>query len=99
MLYQPSEHGLTFIAAGWMPPATVLAGMTELGLLDDWIGAGNREDLTPPISELRDAAQRLGLVHVTFHPQQVLDLIGDSLRRHPASAEDDLRLFARTALR
>lgn len=177
--------GLALTAAGWMPPATVFAGMTELGLLDDWIGAGNREDLTPPISELRDAAQRLGLMrvqkgrlllsaaakkalgdaraqlqliarglfrklsdaesdaatllllavsdgtppgerwhaiafglelcgwqsstrlafterdiaHVTFHPQRVLDLIGDSLRQHPASAVDDLQLFARAALR
>lgn len=178
--------GLALTAAGWMPPATVLAGITELGLLDDWIGAGNREDLTPPISELRDAAQRLGLVrvqkgrlllsaaakkalgdpraqlqliarglyrklsdaesdaatlllvavadgtppgerwyaiafglevcgwqsstrlafterditHVTFHPQRVLDLLGEALRRqHPATASDDLRLFARAALR
>ncbi|MGW9627205.1 plasmid pRiA4b ORF-3 family protein [Microbacterium sp. NPDC055521] len=178
--------GLALTAAGWMPPATVLAGMTELGLLDDWMGAGNREDLTPPISELRDAAQRLGLVrvqkgrlllsaaakkalgdaraqlqliarglyrklsdaesdaaallllavadgtplverwhaiafglevcgwqsstrlafterdiaHVTFHPQRVLDLLGEALRRqHPATASDDLRLFARAGLR
>lgn len=47
-----------------MPPAVVLEGMTELGWLDDWIGKGNREDLTPPIANLRTAAQRLGLVRV-----------------------------------
>ncbi|MFJ4045782.1 plasmid pRiA4b ORF-3 family protein [Microbacterium sp. NPDC089987] len=178
--------GLALTDAGWMPPGTVLTGMTELGLLDDWIGTGNREELTPPISELRGAAQRLGLMrvqkgrlllsaaakkalgdprgqlqlitrgvyrklsdaesdaaallllavadgtapderwhaiafglaqcgwqsstrlafterdiaHATFHPQRVLDLLGDSLQRqHPASAADDLRLFARAALR
>lgn len=56
--------GLALTSAGWMPPATVLDGMTELGLLDDWIGAVDREDLTPPISELRGAAQRLGLMRV-----------------------------------
>lgn len=57
-------EGLALTAAGWMPPATVLAGMTELGWLDDWIGKGNREDLTPQIAELRETAQRMGLVRV-----------------------------------
>ena len=56
--------GLALTSAGWMPPATVLEGMTELGWLDDWIGKGNREDLTPPIAELREVAQRMGLVRV-----------------------------------
>ena len=56
--------GIPLTSAGWMPPATVLAGMTELGWLDDWIGKGNREDLTPPIANLRQAAQRMGLVRV-----------------------------------
>lgn len=56
--------GLALTAAGWMPPATVLAGMTELGWLDEWIGKGNREDLTPQIAGLRETAQRMGLVRV-----------------------------------
>ncbi|MGO2747301.1 plasmid pRiA4b ORF-3 family protein [Microbacterium sp.] len=54
--------GIALTSAGWMPPATVLAGMTELDWLDDWIGKGNREDLTPPIAMLRESAQRMGLV-------------------------------------
>lgn len=56
--------GLALTSAGWMPPATVLAGMTELGWLDDWIGKGNREDLTPQIAGLREMAQRIGLVRL-----------------------------------
>ncbi|MGF6824597.1 hypothetical protein M2317_003530 [Microbacterium sp. ZKA21] len=56
--------GLALTSAGWMPPATVLAGMTELGWLDGWIGTGNREDLTPPIAVLRETATRIGLVRV-----------------------------------
>lgn len=56
--------GLALTSAGWMPPATVLAGMTELGWLDEWIGKGNREDLTPPIADLRETAQRMGLIRV-----------------------------------
>lgn len=56
--------GLALTSAGWLPPRAVLAGMTELGWLDDWVGKGNREDLTPPIRNLREVAQRVGLVRV-----------------------------------
>lgn len=56
--------GLDLTAAGWMPQTTVLAGMTELGWITDWIGKGNREDVTPPIAVLRETAQRMGLVRV-----------------------------------
>lgn len=56
--------GLTLTDAGWMPGATVLAGMTELGWIDGWVGKGNREDVTPPIAVLRETAQRIGLVRV-----------------------------------
>lgn len=56
--------GLDLTAAGWMPQATVLAGMTELGWINDWIGKGNREDVTPPIAVLRETGQRMGLVRV-----------------------------------
>lgn len=31
-------------------------------MAEDWAGKGNREDLAPPVAELRDSAQRLGLV-------------------------------------
>lgn len=56
--------GLPLTKAGWMPPATVLDGMTTLGWREGWIGEANREDLTWPIRELRDAAQRMGIVRV-----------------------------------
>jgi ubiquinone/menaquinone biosynthesis C-methylase UbiE len=35
--------------------------MRELGLSHEWIGAGNREDLTYPVLELRELTQKLGL--------------------------------------
>ncbi|UJP09408.1 plasmid pRiA4b ORF-3 family protein [Microbacterium sp. KUDC0406] len=58
--------GLKLTAAGWMPGATVLEGMTRLGWMQEWstIGKGNREDVTPPISVLRETAERMGLVRV-----------------------------------
>lgn len=54
--------GLTLTKAGWMPPAAVLEGMTELGWRDEWIGEANREDLTIPMRHLREAAERLRLI-------------------------------------
>ena len=54
--------GLTLTKAGWMPPAVVLEGMTELGWRDDWIGEANREDLTAPMQRLRNSAERLRLI-------------------------------------
>lgn len=56
--------GLTLTKAGWMPPAVVHEGMTELGWIDDWIGASNREDITWPMRTLRETARRYGLVRV-----------------------------------
>lgn len=99
--------GLALTAAGWMPPATVLAGMTELGWLDDWIGKGNREDLTPPIANLREAAQRMGLVRVQKgrlllsaaakkaigQPRLQLRLVAGGLFRKLSDAETDAAIL------
>lgn len=38
--------------------------MQRFGWDDEWIGKGNREDLTPPVAELRATARLLGLVRV-----------------------------------
>lgn len=95
--------GLALTTAGWMPPATVLTGMTELGWLDDWVGKGNREDLTPPIASLREAAQRMGLVRVQKgrlvlsaaakeglgDPRLQLRLVASGLYRKLGDAETD----------
>jgi hypothetical protein len=45
-----------------MPPAVVREAMTELGWAKDWIGKANREDQTLPVLQLRESAQRLGLI-------------------------------------
>ncbi|WP_417512349.1 plasmid pRiA4b ORF-3 family protein [Microbacterium sp.] len=97
------QDGLALTAAGWMPPATVLAGMTALGWADDWIGKGNREDLTPPIANLRETAQRMGLVRMQkgrlllsaaakkalTDPQLQLRLVATGLYRKLSDAETD----------
>ena len=54
--------GLSLTAAGWLPPAVVREAMTELGWAKDWNGKANREDQTLPVLQLRESAQRLGLI-------------------------------------
>ncbi|MFP5315665.1 MAG: plasmid pRiA4b ORF-3 family protein [Actinomycetes bacterium] len=56
------SDGLSLTAAGWLPPAVVREAMTALGWKKDWIGKANREDQTLPVLQLRDSAQRLGLI-------------------------------------
>jgi hypothetical protein len=54
--------GLSLTAAGWLPPAVVREAMTELDWAKDWVGKANREDHTLPVLQLRESAQRLGLI-------------------------------------
>jgi hypothetical protein len=56
--------GVKLTGAGYLPPAVVLETMQHLGWDADWIGKGNREDLTIPVAELRETARQLGLVRV-----------------------------------
>ncbi len=55
-------EGVKLTQAGHLPPAVVNETVSALGWHDDWIGKGNREDLTLPVLELRESAQRFGLV-------------------------------------
>lgn len=56
------HDGLALTPAGWLPPAVVQAAMIELGWDQDWIGRTNREEQTLPVLQLRESAQRLGLI-------------------------------------
>ena len=58
------RDGVKLTGAGYLPPSVVLEIMQALGWDADWIGKGNREDITRPVAELRDTARRLGLVRV-----------------------------------
>ncbi len=58
----PRHVGEKLTAAGYLPPAVVVTIFDELDLGDEWIGKGNREDLTVPVLELREAGQRFGLL-------------------------------------
>ncbi len=54
--------GVKLTQAGYLPPAIVNGAMAALGWETEWIGKGNREDLTVPVLDLRESAQRFGLV-------------------------------------
>jgi len=54
--------GVKLTAAGYLPPAIVAVLFEQLDMGEEWMGKGNREDLTLPVLELREAGQRLGLL-------------------------------------
>lgn len=82
--------GVKLTAAGFLPPAIVHTIFDELDMDDEWIGKGNREDLTPPVLELRAAAQRLGLLRT--HKGRLTPTV-----RGRKLAEDPVALWWHTA--
>jgi hypothetical protein len=54
--------GIALTGAGYLPPVHVRAAVDELGLGEEWIGAGNREVNTRPVLHLRESSQELGLL-------------------------------------
>ncbi|WP_157073277.1 plasmid pRiA4b ORF-3 family protein [Kribbia dieselivorans] len=56
--------GVSLTAAGRLPPAVVRTIADQTGLRQWWIGQANREDQTPPVTDIRETARALGLVSV-----------------------------------
>lgn len=54
--------GTKLTAAGYLPPAVVAQIAQAAGVTGRWIGKANREELTPPVAALREAAQGVGLL-------------------------------------
>ncbi len=62
LLERVGTGGIKLTSAGYLPPVDVAAAFTELGLAGEWIGGGNREADTWPVLNLRESAQKLGLL-------------------------------------
>jgi hypothetical protein len=62
LLDRVGADGIRLTSAGYLPPAHVAAAFSELGLAEEWIGRGNRENDTLPVLLLRESAQKLGLL-------------------------------------
>ena len=56
--------GAALTSAGYLPPRLVEEFAERSGITGWWIGKANREDLTPPVADVRDTARALGLVSV-----------------------------------
>lgn len=54
--------GVTLTAAGYLPPKIVDQLYRDLEMDDEWVGKGNREDMTAPVLYLRTTATALGLL-------------------------------------
>ncbi len=75
--------GTKLTAAGYLPPVVVEQIAQEAGVADWWIGKANREDLTPPVAALREAAQDVGLLRKakgTLTPTARARAVGDGPR-------------------
>lgn len=84
--------GIALTSAGYLPPRAVEQIFTALDLKAEWIGKGNREDLTPPVAELREAVRSLGLIR-KVKGRLVPTTLGRKL------ADDPERLLAQVAQR
>jgi Plasmid pRiA4b ORF-3-like protein len=62
LLDRVGTEGITLTSAGYLPPVHVEAAVAELGLAREWISKGNRENQTLPVLDLRNSAQRAGLL-------------------------------------
>jgi hypothetical protein len=59
LLDRVGADGIRLSQAGYLPPVHVAAASAELGLADEWIGKGKRENQTGPVQVLRETAQRI----------------------------------------
>ncbi len=64
ILLEVIGDGVALTSAGYLPPKVVEQLAERTGIAGWWIGKANREDLTPPVADIRDTARALGLVSV-----------------------------------
>ncbi len=84
LLDRVGTDGITLTSAGYLPPVHVEAAMTELGLATEWIGKGNRESQTLPVLDLRESAQKAGLLR-KYRGKLLLTAQGLAMRGDPVA--------------
>ena len=82
LLDRVGEAGIKLTESGYLPPVHVAAASVELNLGEEWIGKGNREIQTMPVLELRESAQKMGLLRKQ-HGRVLVTKQGQELRRDP----------------
>ncbi|MGH4002096.1 MAG: plasmid pRiA4b ORF-3 family protein, partial [Pseudonocardiaceae bacterium] len=84
LLDRVGTDGIPLTGAGYLPPVHVEAALTELRLATDWIGKGNRESQTLPVLNLRESAQKAGLLR-KYRGKLLLTAQGHAMRRDPVA--------------
>ncbi len=84
LLDRVGTDGITLTGAGYLPPVHVEAAVTELHLGKEWIGKGNRESQTLPVLDLRESAQKAGLLR-KHRGKVLLTARGRAMRRDPVA--------------
>lgn len=84
LLDRVGTDGITLTSAGYLPPVHVEAVVTELGLAQEWIGKGNRESQTLPVLDLRQSAQKAGLLR-KYRGKLLLTAQGRAMRGDPVA--------------
>jgi hypothetical protein len=75
--------GVRLTQAGHLPPAVVTEAVEALGWQREWIGKYNREAHTGPILELRESAQRFGLLR-KYRGKLLMTKLGRRLADDPS---------------
>ncbi|MDR0284102.1 MAG: hypothetical protein LBI33_04330 [Propionibacteriaceae bacterium] len=84
-----AREGLPLTAAGYLKPVDVEALAAQLPAADHWIGKHNREDLTPPVADFRQALHDLSLIRKS-KGRLLLTPAGRQCRGNPAALWDHL---------
>jgi hypothetical protein len=84
LLDRVGTDGITLTGAGYLPPVHVEAAVAELGLATEWIGKGNREIQTLPVLDLRESAQKAGLLR-KHRGKLLLTTRARTMRRDPVA--------------
>jgi hypothetical protein len=84
LLDRVGTDGITLTGAGYLPPVHVEAAVTELHSATEWIGKRNRESQTLPVLDLRESAQKAGLLR-KHRGKVLLTAQGRAMRRDPVA--------------
>ncbi|OLT24602.1 hypothetical protein BJF83_06345 [Nocardiopsis sp. CNR-923] len=83
------DDGVKLTGAGYLPPASVREAAEALNLTGRWLGMANREVQTLPVLNLRESAQKTGLLR-KHKGRLLLTKVGKEAREDPRALWDHL---------
>ncbi|MFL1431959.1 MULTISPECIES: plasmid pRiA4b ORF-3 family protein [unclassified Nocardiopsis] len=89
LLDHVGDDGVKLTGSGYLPPASVEEAAEALGLAGRWIGKANREVQTLPVLNLRESAQRMGLLR-KYKGRLLPTRAGTAVRDDPRALWDHL---------